>query len=59
MNAERYPDPTADRAIRNADRVPEEITEVIRLMKSVASLAGLDVTNRIHLRDRATRKEWK
>lgn len=59
MNGEKYPDPTADIAVRNADRVPDNIAEVIRLMKSVASLAGLDVTNRIHLRDRATGKEWK
>ena len=59
MNGEKYPDPTADIAVRNADRIPDNIEEVIRLMKSVASLAGLDVTNRIHLRDRATGKEWK
>ncbi|MDD5851594.1 MAG: hypothetical protein PUC87_05530 [Galactobacillus timonensis] len=59
MNGEKYPDPTADIAVRNADRIPDNIAEVIRLMKSVASLAGLDVTNRIHLRDRATGKEWK
>ena len=59
MNGEKYPDPTADIAVSNADRIPDNIAEVIRLMKSVASLAGLDVTNRIHLRDRATGKEWK
>lgn len=59
MNGEKYPDPTADIAVLNADRIPDNIAEVIRLMKSVASLAGLDVTNRIHLRDRATGKEWK
>ena len=59
MNGEKYPDPTADIAVRNADRIPDNIAEVIGLMKSVASLAGLDVTNRIHLRDRATGKEWK
>jgi len=59
MNGEKYPDPTEEIAVRNADRVPDNIAEVIRLMKSVASLAGLDVTNRIHLRDRATGKEWK
>ena len=59
MNGEKYPDPTADIAVHNADCIPDNIAEVIRLMKSVASLAGLDVTNRIHLRDRATGKEWK
>lgn len=57
-NAEGYPDPTASKAVRSADRTPEQITQVVHIMRDIASLAGLDITNRIHLRDRATGKEW-
>lgn len=57
-NSEGYPDPTAEKAIRTADKAPETITEVIHIMRNIAGLAGLEITNRIHLRDRATGKEW-
>ncbi len=57
-NSEGYRDPTAAEAVRNAGRTPEQITQVIHIMRDIASLAGLEVTNRIHLRDRATGKEW-
>lgn len=57
-NAESYPDPTASKAIHEADRAPDQISQVVHLMRDIASLAGLEITNRIHLRDRATGKEW-
>jgi len=57
-NSEGYRDPTAAEAVRYAGRTPEQITQVIHIMRNIASLAGLEVTNRIHLRDRATGKEW-
>lgn len=59
MNAEGYPDPTADKAIKRADRAPEQVAEVIRLMRAVAALAGYDIINRIHLKDQKTGKEYK
>lgn len=59
MNAEGYPDPTADKAIKRADRAPERVAEVIRLMKAVAALAGYETINRIHLKDQKTGKEYK
>jgi hypothetical protein len=58
-NAEGYPDPTASKAVRDADRAPEQITQVVHLMRDIANLAGLEITNRIHLRDKATGKEWR
>lgn len=57
-NSEGYKDPTAGEAISSADRPPKQIVEVIRLIKSVASLAGFEVVGRIRLRDRETGREW-
>ena len=58
-NSEGYLDKTAEEAIRAADRPPEDVAAVIRLMKQAASIAGLEVTNRIWLRDRKTGREWR
>lgn len=33
MNAEGYPDPTADKAIKRADKAPEQVSELIRTIK--------------------------
>lgn len=57
-NSEGYRDPTAGEAISSADRPPKQIVEVIRLIRSVASLAGFEVVGRIRLRDRETGREW-
>ena len=59
MNHEGYADPTADKAVQNASQTPPEIMQVIRLMKQVADIAGLEVTNRIWVRDKVTGKEWR
>lgn len=57
-NSEGYKDPTAGKAIASADRPPKQITEVIRLMRSIASLAGFDIVGKICLRDQVTGREW-
>lgn len=58
-NGEGYPDLTAGKAIKSADRTPDRIMDVINLMKHCASVAGLEVVGRITLRDRVTEKEWR
>lgn len=58
-NGEGYPDLTAGKAIKSADKTPDRIMEVVNLMKHCASVAGLEVVGRIHLRDRVSGKEWK
>lgn len=58
-NSEGYMDKVAGEAIRNADKTPDRIMEVINLMKHCASVAGLEVVGRIVLKDRATGKEWR
>lgn len=58
-NAEGYTDQTAGKAIRKADRPPEDVTKMIELIKEFASLCGYDITNRIWLRDRKTGREYR
>lgn len=58
-NGEGYTDKVAGEAIKNADRTPDRIMDVINLMKHCASVAGLEVVGRIALRDRTTGKEWR
>ena len=58
-NSEGYMDKVDGEAIRNADKTPDRIMEVINLMKHCASVAGLEVVGRIVLKDRATGKEWR
>ena len=57
-NGEGYPDPTAYRAIKEADRPPKPVKDVINILRTVASLAGFEIIGRIHLRDRETGREW-
>lgn len=55
-NEEGYPDPTAGRAIQNAQKIPKQIKEVYDALDNVASLHGLEI---IGIRDRKTKKIWR
>ena len=55
-NQEGYPDPTAGKAIQNANRMPRHIKEVYDILDKVASLQGLEI---VALRDRKTKKVWR
>lgn len=59
VNGEKYSDPTADKAIRNVNTPPEDISLLVRMMKSMASIAGYEIAERIVFRDRETGKEWR
>lgn len=59
MNCEGYNDPTAEIAVRHADRPPEHVMQIINMMRSIASIAGFDIVGRITLRDRATGREYR
>ena len=54
-NNEGYPDPTAGKAIRAADRMPTHIYNAYCVINNVAGLLGLEITG---LRDKKSRKEW-
>lgn len=56
MNHEGYRDPTADQAVRNANKIPRRIKDVMRAMNAVASLHGLEI---VTVRDRKTGQEWR
>lgn len=56
MNHEGYKDPTAEKAVRNASKMPKAIRAVYKVLNEVASLQGLEI---IGLRDKKTGKVWK
>lgn len=58
-NGEGYLDPTASRAIWEADKPPEDLSRAIRLMKFAADCLGYEVINRIRLRDKKTGQEYQ
>lgn len=58
-NHEGYPDPTAGRAVHDADRPPEDVRELIKMMHNFAHLVGYEVVGRITLRDKETGREWR
>lgn len=51
-------DPAAEKAIREADQQPEEVSRAIRLIKFTARCHGLEVENRICLVDKETGERW-
>lgn len=52
-NKEGYPDPTASKAIRAADRMPTHIYNAYCVINNVAGLLGLEITG---LRDKKSGK---
>lgn len=58
-NHEGYPDPTQGKAIREADKPPEEVSKAVEYLKGIASLMGYEVSNRIWLKDKKTGREWR
>lgn len=58
MNSEGYRNPTADRAIRSASRLPEPIRNVIKTVREVLNVSHLELVE-IRMRDRTTGKEHK
>jgi hypothetical protein len=51
-------DPVAYRAIREADRQPENVENAIRRMKTIARWHQCEVTERIVLKDKKTGRIW-
>ncbi len=55
MNKEGYRDPTAEKAVHNASKIPRRIREVMDAMNRLASLHGLEI---VVVRDKYTGREW-
>ena len=58
-NSEGYPDPTAGKAITDADATPKDVSELVKAFKSISGLAGYEITNRIWFKDKSTGREWR
>lgn len=56
MNGEGYRDPTADKAIQNAARLPRAIWNVVKAVREVLNVSHLELVE-IRMRDRTTGKE--
>jgi hypothetical protein len=57
-NKEGYPDPTAGRAIRNADQQPEQVQWYFRTVRELANLVDLEVEKLPKIRDKKTGRLW-
>ena len=58
VNGSGIRDPAAEKAIREADQQPEEVSRAIKIMKWVAKNHGFEVENRICLVDKETGERW-
>ena len=58
-NSEGYADPTADTAVKRADKKPEHVTKTIKTLQSVAHWAGVDIVGKIVLRDHKSGREYR
>lgn len=63
MNKEKYSDPTADEAIGHVMREERKhedarIHIVIKIFKLVLELAGMELEDRVRIRDKHTGKIW-
>lgn len=58
VNGSGVRDPVAAKAIREADRPPEDLSRAIRLMKFAADCLGFEVGERIVLIDKKTGRRW-
>ena len=56
MNKEGYPDPTAERAVHNASRMPKHIRSIYKMLNAAAGVSGLEI---IGLRDKETGREYR
>lgn len=58
-NGERYRDPTAGEAIKEADKVPDNVSWLIKIFHQIAGLLGYEIVGRIVIRDRKTKRIWR
>ena len=56
MNKEGYQDPTAERAVHNASRMPKHIRSIYKMLNAAAGVSGLEI---IGLRDKETGREYR
>ncbi len=57
-NASGSPDPTAHQAIKHVSDADKRVFDLIKAFKIIAAASGLEITNRINIRDKKTGREW-
>lgn len=55
-NKEGYPDPTAGRAIREADRAPENVVMFWRMLKAMSIIFRLRILGKVTIVDEKGRR---
>ena len=55
-NSEGYPDPTSGRAIRKADKPPEEVINFRRAMKLMGTICGVRILGKVTVVDKKGRR---
>ena len=58
-NAEGYSDPTAYEAIKNISDKEKKVSQIVRIIKLMADMAGFEIIERIVLKDKATGEVWR
>lgn len=58
-NKEGYSDPTAYTAIRNIQKEEQRVAELINVLKYIIDQSGFELTARIQLREKRTKKEFR
>lgn len=58
QNKEGYADPTAYQAIKNVER-EKRIRELVTVLKWISNVAGFEIVERIHFRDKKNGKIYK
>ena len=58
-NKEGYNDPTAYAAIRNIQKEEQQVAELINVLKYIIDKSGFELTARIQLREKRTKKEYR
>jgi hypothetical protein len=58
-NKEGYSDPTAYTAIRNIQKEERRVMELINVLKYIIDQSGFELTARIQLREKRTKKEFR
>lgn len=58
-NGEGYPDPTAAKAIKEADKPPEQIAWFVKTVKALAAVFDLEIIDRIQIRDKKTGRIYR
>ena len=58
-NAAGYADPTAYEAIKNINEKEKRVSQIVRIIKMIADIAGFEIEERIILRDKTTGEIWR